>query len=86
MRPFWVLISVYMTIALLAVLASTPQKASAQLGNLDNCDTFYRLAKAHLHLFDAARDLSNVYEYNPVLSTAYSNLYVACIERIKQGR
>lgn len=57
---------------------------STQLGRLDDCDQFYRLAKVYLYEFD--RDLPQVeldkfkqaYGYSPIQSVAYSNLYQAC--------
>lgn len=51
-----------------------PPSAQAQLGNLDDCDVFYRLAKYNVGWDSGApRDVA--------LATAYSQLCVACMLR-----
>ena len=67
---------------LIGIFSATSVRSArgAQLGGLDNCEAFYRLAKAHLAWFDTSGN-DGYYVYDPQRSIAYSNLYTACVVR-----
>ena len=84
--------TVTLTILVLVVALVYPRSTRAQLGNIDHCDTFYRFAKAHLHEIDYTLTQGQIqaaklaYEFDTAKSAAYSQLYLACIQRNAQIR
>lgn len=70
---------IHISLALLflatVLLTALAKPGSPQLGNLDDCDVFYRLAKYNVGWDNVPHPVDTA------LATAYSQLYTACMLR-----
>jgi len=85
LTALFVMLTIFLLCAAMARLADAAP--APQLGSMDNCETFYRLAKQSIHEFDGRIPQPQLETYkaavrfDPALSAAYSQLYLACRAR-----